>query len=63
MPKCARPGCENPVRSGWFACRPDWMDLPREIRHAIFNAFRQPDRIKSPEYVAAIRRAREYWDR
>lgn len=62
MPKCARPGCDNPIQSGWFACKPDWYQLPREIRHAVFNAFRQGNRLRNPDYAHAVRRAREFWD-
>ena len=65
MPKCARPGCDNPVKPGWFACKPDWLDLPREIRHAIFQAYSESrgNHLYSPEYTHAVRRAREFWDR
>ena len=62
-PRCARPGCTNPIQSSWFACKPDWYALPRDIRIRVFQCWQLGDFRHNPQYRDAVVDARKWWDR
>jgi hypothetical protein len=62
--RCARPGCPATVPARMLACRAHWFELPRELRDAIWAAYRPGQSRKDPKgaYLAVVRRCVDFWE-
>lgn len=60
---CHWPGCATLVSPAVWGCRGHWYMLPKEIRDAIWGAYRagqELDKCPSTEYLAAARAAQKW---
>lgn len=56
--RCPSPGCDTRVPSSQFACRPHWFSLPKTLRDAIWDAYR--DEPLGEAHLTAMENATEY---
>ena len=59
---CGWPGCPVKVELDLWGCKHHWFTLPREVRQAIWKAYRRGQTVwtASPEYLAAITAAAKW---
>lgn len=54
--RCPAQGCPVLVPNSMLMCRPHWYALPQELRSAIWEAYRNGDRVRHRAFmVEAIR--------
>lgn len=56
--RCPAPGCEAQVPSNQYACRAHWYSLPKPLRDAIWDAYR--DEALGDAHIAAMESADSY---
>ena len=57
MNKCPHPTCEKMKPRDQYACRGHWFSLPKAIRDAIWNGYRNG----ASSWTAADKQAQDYW--
>lgn len=61
MSKCAHPRCDVEAASGQLACKPHWFQLPKPLRDAIWETWRNRARDGMRAYSENVLSARQYW--
>ncbi len=56
--RCPAPGCERRIKVTLFACLDHWFQLPKDIRDAIWGAYRTKD---TAWHAATAATAQEWW--
>ena len=61
---CHHPECQRVVPPRLLACSAHWFQLPRELRQAVWAAYRpgqEIDKKPSQVYMDVIAQVQEYW--
>jgi hypothetical protein len=61
MSKCPHPACEKQAKPGQLACREHWFALPKPLRDAIWETWRNRARDGMRAWSANVLEARKFW--
>lgn len=61
---CPKPGCDEVIPRGMFACRVHWFELPKEIRNEIvtaYDGYRRDPLVHASELIEWQQAAQAFW--